>query len=306
MVGKSQKACIHVFLALLSAPAAQAANDPIFTPVPGAYFSWSAFGFSFAFVLATGLVAMVIFRLLRRFILLHPGVTTRRYAASVVVLSTFYIVMTVLENTLLSPSAAHLPFEALPLAVLVQWLHARAYASQEPAELLAGIALLMAGAGLGIACQLAHIAQPRPGQWVAIFFAVALSIYTLGRNARSKRAFFKETSSVEANRIPTRGDPRAGKPWYSLPQAVAVVVASVAGAVFVNVAAGHGLQELLFVDIAVDAAYILGITVTASLLPALWFKLRQRQRLPDFVWLVWLIWGTATFGSAYLQMLYYS
>ncbi len=278
----------------------------LFSPEPGAYFSWSAFGFSFAFVIAAGMVAMAIFRLLRHYMLLHPGITTQRYAASVVVLSTFYIVMTVLENTLLSPSAVRLPFEALPLAVIVQWLHARAYASQEPAGILAGIAVLLAGATLGIACHFSDLAQPRPGQWVAIFFAVALTLYTLGRNARSKRAFFKETSAVEANKIPTRGDPRAGKPWYSLPQAIAVVVASIAGAVFMQVVAGHGLSELLFIDIVTDAACILAITVAASLLPALWFRLRQRQRLPDFVWLVWLIWGTATFGSAYLQMLYHS
>ena len=64
------------------------------------------------------------------------------------------------------------------------------------------------------------------------------------------------------------------------------------------------MHELLFVEIVADAAVIIAITALASLLPALWFRLRQKRRLPDFVWLVWLIWGTATFGSAYVQMLY--
>jgi hypothetical protein len=282
-----------------------AANAGIYTATPDGYFSWAAFGFSFAFTLTAGLIATLCFRLVRGQLVLHPGVTTRRYAASVVVLAAFYIVTTLFENTVLAPSAARLPLEALPLAVLVQWLHARAYASQEPAELLAGMSLLLAGAIVGVVCHFTAIAHPRPGQWVALFIAFFLTAYTLGRNARSKRAFFRDTSAVVANRLPTSRDPRAGKPWYSLAQTVAVVFASVAGAVFVQLAAGQSLRALLFVDIFTDAAFILGITAAASLLPALWFRLRQRQRLPDFVWLVWLIWGTATFGSAYLQMLYH-
>lgn len=271
-------------------------------------FSWSAFGYAYAVFIATIIATWLMYWLMRAQLVLHPGVTTHRYCAGIVVLTAFYIAATFMDQMLGAPRGTALPYEAIPQAVAVLVLHARAYRQQEPAAILLAVALLFASAVVGLLLYFGgqywpSLPEPRPGQWATAFGAVFLSTYTLIRNSNTMYAFRKGVSAVVANRLPKTGDPDSGKGWFPLPQTVAIVVASLVIATLIQVVEGGSLATLLFVGVLGDTAIVLGLTVLATLLPTGLYLWRYRSRLPDFQWLVWVIWSTTAFGSLYARYL---
>jgi len=116
-----------------------------------------------------------------------PSSTSRRYSAALIILPAFYIISTVVENMLIGPGRDRLPYESIPQALLILFVHYLAYRDNEPANITVGIALVTATAAVTLAAFLIIDAQLRPAQWAAGATALILVAYTLVKTSCTKR-----------------------------------------------------------------------------------------------------------------------
>ena len=263
-------------------------------------FSWSAFGLAFAFLIASVLLAGIQYLYCRWQWVLTPSSISRKYSAALIILPSFYIISTVIENIFIGPGPDHLPYESIPQASLILFVHYLAYRSNEPASITMGMALVIATAAVAIAAYFIAGAQLRPAQWAAGATALILVAFTLIKTSCTKKAFLSGRFTTELETDHTGPSNR----WsLSTGQYVALVVASLGVAVVAEMLKGVELHNLLALNILIYSVCILALTAAIVAIPAALHWLAAKRPLPDLDWVVWAVWLITSSSLLYLQHL---
>lgn len=269
----------------------------------GVLFSWTAFGLAFAFLILTIVLAGVQYLYCRWHWVLTPSSITRRYCAALIILPAFYTISTVVENMLIGPGSNHLPYESIPQASLILFVHYLAYRNGQPATITLGITLVTATATMSAAALLIGEAPIRPAQWALGATALILLAYTLFKASCTKRAFLSGRFTTELEPEDTGMHYSRHRWWLSPGHYVAIIVASLAVAVLAEVLDGVSPADLLLKNVLVYGLSVVGLTMVLVGLPAALHWLAAKRPLPDLGWVLWAVWLIASSSLLYLQQL---
>lgn len=270
---------------------------------PQERFTWAALGVAYAFLICSLLVAGIQYLYCRWQWVLTPTSSTRRYCIALMIITAFYIILTIMENGLAQLPVAPLPYESVPQALLILFVHYVAYRNEQPASITLAINLVVATGLVGLAASLVLNADIGLVHWAAGLASLVLVIVTLYRSSASKKSFTTGKYFLESESEPNAHGRNVSTRWLSMGNWVLMVAASIAMAVAAQMATGATAGNLLAADILVDSLIVLGTTLLIAGVPTGLYWLVHRQCLPDLTWTAWVVWACGAAGLVYLRYL---
>ena len=263
-------------------------------------FSWATFGIAYAVFITALVVGVLLYGLYRWQMVVDTGPRTRRYSVAMMILTLLYLISTVLENEVLGTLASNLPYEAFPHALVLLGFHWWAYRDGQPATATFALCFATATLAAGAAFFALGWIAVRAGQWAGGGGAAILALYTFVKCSATKRSFVDASYFTE-----TLSDiPAARRPFFSirltpLHHGMALVVATLAAAVGMELLQGNPASELMALELFVDLALVLGATAVLTSVPVGAYWLAQHRVMPDLGWTVWVVWLLVAFALTY-------
>ena len=243
------------------------------------------------------LAAGALFLVARSTLVITPNRAARSYGVYGALVLTALLIATVLENELAAASAT-LRYAAVPQLLLLLGVHVAASRSAEP-RLIAAAGAASVGGLVTLALAALAFGAVAPAYLLAAVTVAGLLAFLWINSVSTKRAFRTASSIYTKSKERAEQPTEPQRPWLGLGQWVALGGASVVLAAFNSLLRGYGIAEIPAVQVLIESALLLGVTVVVCAVPAGLYWTARRAWMPELTRFAWLVWIVVSFSFTY-------